>query len=49
MEINTKENLKMTRNAVLVMFQLILGTYYYTNGNKYQGEWKNDKVNGKGN
>ena len=25
-----------------------LGTYYYHNGNKYEGEWKNGKKNGKG-
>ena len=24
------------------------GTYTYTNGNKYYGDWKNDKKNGKG-
>ena len=24
------------------------GIYYYANGDKYDGEWKDDKKNGKG-
>ena len=24
------------------------GIYYYVNGNKYDGEWKDGKMNGKG-
>ena len=24
------------------------GTYYYANGDKYEGEWKDDKRHGKG-
>ena len=26
-----------------------LGTYYYNNGNKYEGDWKNGVKEGKGN
>jgi hypothetical protein len=26
-----------------------MGTYYYTNGDIYKGEWKGGKLNGEGN
>lgn len=25
-----------------------VGVYYYANGDKYDGDWKNDKINGEG-
>jgi len=27
----------------------LIGTYYYSNGNKYEGEWLNEERNGEGN
>ena len=27
---------------------LLLGNYFYRNGNRYEGEWKNDKRHGLG-
>ena len=31
------------------LFYFILGIYYYVDGDKYDGEWKNSKQQGKGN
>lgn len=32
----------------LVLSLLLIGVYKYANGNKYEGEWKLNKKNGKG-
>ena len=32
----------------MVNKELCIGIYYYNNGDKYDGEWKDDKMNGKG-
>jgi len=37
-----KEKLKVNNELKAI------GTLYYSNGNKYEGEWKNDKMEGKG-
>ena len=33
----------------MVIFQKIIGTYYYANGDKYEGDWENDMRIGDGN
>jgi len=29
-------------------YKLSIGKYYYIDGSKYEGEWRDDKKNGKG-
>lgn len=36
------------RGTEKVTAQQTLGTYKYLNGDRYEGEWKNDKKDGKG-
>ena len=47
MAINTKEILKIILNKVLY-FYLGKGVYIYANGNKYEGEWRNNQKHGLG-
>jgi len=53
MEKYTKENGKKMRKMDMVIYTyksilINLGSYFYLNGDKYVGEWKNDKKHGKG-
>ena len=44
----TKGNGRMTREMELVKNKNIIGKQEYANGDKYEGEWKDDKRNGNG-
>ena len=41
-------NGKMMRKMEKVIFKNIIGTIYYANGDKFEGNFKNDKKDGKG-
>jgi len=43
-----KENGETTSKMVMVHFNNILGILYYNNGNRYEGDWVDDKKKGKG-
>lgn len=48
MEISTKDSGKTMKVKGKVVFDRLLGTYIYANGEKYEGDWKNGKMNGDG-
>lgn len=33
----------------VIIYNIIIGTQYYANGDRYEGEWRDDERNGKGN
>jgi len=33
---------------ILTLFNVSIGTYYLNNGDRYEGEWKEGYINGKG-
>jgi len=33
---------------ILTLFDDTLGEYFWNNGNRYEGEWKDDKKHGQG-
>jgi len=39
---------KRMRKKGVVDWDVIVGTYYYLHGEKYEGEWKNDEKDGEG-
>lgn len=43
-----RESTAMTPLAEEVVFRVIIGVYYYVNGDKYDGEWKCGKKEGRG-
>ena len=48
MVIDTRANLKMAEERDMVYDENSIGTYYYSNGDKYEGNWFNGYKHGKG-
>jgi len=48
MEISMKEPYKEHSELEEVSFHNILGTYRFTNGDKYEGNWDDGKMSGEG-
>lgn len=36
------------RMAKVKIFRNKIGVYYYANGDRYDGEWRDDRINGEG-
>lgn len=45
---DTKESGRMIKYMEMAILLNILGIYYFDNGSKYEGEFKNGKFDGKG-
>ena len=43
------EKLVMIRRMAKAFYNIIIGTFIFANGDKYDGDWKDDKKEGKGN
>ena len=48
MVISMKDNGKTTKAKDRVKSNTILGTYIFSNGEKYEGDWKGGKMSGTG-
>jgi len=48
MALNLKESLKITRRMGKVLHKTSLGIYYFANGERIEGTWKNDLLEGQG-